>query len=96
MQDFLNWGKAAPGGDVPEQRGPHLVPGVKVGELCPGNKDTVVLGIGSRSLSRTDHTPSGGKISSRLQKRQPHVSHGAQGLGDRPGERAGEGSKALK
>lgn len=28
-----------------------------------------------------------------LQKRQPH---GAQGLGDRPGERAGGGSKALK
>lgn len=41
------------------------MPGVKVGELCPGSKDTVVLGIGSRSLSRTDHASSGGKISSK-------------------------------
>lgn len=91
MQDFLNWGKATAGGDGPEQGGPHFVPGVKVGELCPGHTDTVVvLGIGSRFPF------SDGKTSSRLQKGQPHVSHGSQELGDRPGERAGEGSKALK
>lgn len=38
------------------------MPGVKAGELCPGHTDTVVvLGIGSRSLFRTDHPSSGGK-----------------------------------
>lgn len=65
MQDFLNWGKATAGGDGPEQGGPHFVPGVKVGELCPGHTDTVVvLGIGSRFPF------SDGKISSRLPSRR--------------------------
>lgn len=102
MQDFLNWGKATAGWDIPEQGGPNFVPGVKAGELCPGHTDTVaVLGIGTISPCRTDHTSLGGKISSGLQTGSPRSLMGqadARGSGawGGPGERAGEGIKALK
>lgn len=78
------------------------MPRVKVGELCPEHTDTVaVLGIGTISPCRTDHTSLGGKISSGLQTGSPRSLMGqadARGSGawGGPGERAGEGIKALK
>ena len=102
VQDFLNWGKATVGWDVPEQGGPHFAPRMKVGEFVPGHTDTVVVpGIGSMSPWGTDYPSLGGKISSRLRRQHPWQSQGgwmhrAQELGAGGWKGAEEGIEALK